>query len=122
MVEHTPTPWSLFDGHNTVFVKGNETFIFDDRNTDQHVAMMSKNYGESTSTTREGREEANAKFIVTACNNHDALVEVLSELYEAISIGPLMAAATQGPDFDIDANLRDKGFAAACLLADLQTK
>lgn len=104
MVEHTPTPWHFNEfiyGEGPIFTKIADPYC-----------MSTNHFGDEM--------ESNAKFIVTACNNHDALVKVLSELYEAISIEALMAAATQGPDFDIDTNLRDKRFAAACLLADLR--
>ena len=48
---------------------------------------------------------------------HTALVEALADLYEAIALGPLDAAAKYGPDFDIQANLEAKAEVARAVLA-----
>lgn len=99
--EHTPTPWRVMPKAPSggVYITGDETFQFDGRVCQQHVALTTKNYGDNTSSVRIGREEANAAFIVRAVNSHQRLVEALGEVMEWIdNWSPPFADDDEWPD------------------------
>lgn len=64
MSKHTPTPYRVGDAGRTVFGPPN---------------------GNPIPETVAHTNRANAAFIVSACNNHDALVAALSMLLEAFA-------------------------------------
>ncbi|HXP63987.1 MAG TPA: hypothetical protein VN815_00815 [Steroidobacteraceae bacterium] len=70
MSEHTPTPW---------FVMGNS------------IQTKGGNYIADLSSPRGSQErDANAAFIVKAVNNHDALVEALTECLDVLQSKEMM--------------------------------
>lgn len=104
-VDHTPTPWIA--GNSRIYGKfpviarvGGVVPIFTAYDTNPGPI----------------NDLANARFIVQACNSHDELVVALSEFYDAVTLGPLHAAAMYGPDFDVEANLQAKGEQACAAL------
>lgn len=58
---HSPTPWIA------VKIPGGKAWAIDDERTNEHVA---------TAWGTEHDAEANAAFIVQACNAHEALVKI----------------------------------------------
>ncbi|HEY9341920.1 MAG TPA: hypothetical protein VIQ23_10080 [Hanamia sp.] len=66
-IKHTPTPWAYDDGH--IFINEKDR----DYNSIAHVYDIYKN---------DGTPEANAFFIVTACNNFDVLIETLGDIID----------------------------------------
>jgi hypothetical protein len=79
--KHTPTPWSLAirDHHNyteagaTIFGAGNEA---------AGVPVIA----DLPPRTVDGTHEANAKFIVRACNSHEQLVAALDSLLFTVDV------------------------------------
>lgn len=72
MTKHTPTPWEVFTD--------NETGLFSiGRKTSDYSGTEYGIVAESIDL------KANAEFIVRAVNNHQALVEALNELVNAVS-------------------------------------
>ena len=73
--EHTPVPWRRRrpNGHKPMDVDAYQVYA-SGRRGEVPVAML----------TYTGHEDANAAFIVTACNSHDALVEQRDDLLEAL--------------------------------------
>lgn len=61
-VKHADTPWKLVEDGLGIVAEHNK-----------YISVMSGNWS-------KGEGEANAKFIVKAVNNHDALVEALEAL------------------------------------------
>ena len=73
MAEHTPTPWAI-DADYPNCVR-----ITDSHGHDVEIAecsLLSWDGSEMTSGP-DATDEANATFIVKACNSHDALVKAL---------------------------------------------
>ena len=68
--KHTPTPW-VADGHNVFGGRSNKKEI-------NGVAICSQGYAPDLTPHPLG--VANASFIVTACNAHEALVAALEGL------------------------------------------
>ena len=94
-MEHTETPWKVaadFWKSNTRIVE-----VFG-----SHVLAVTIDCHPVTAA----EAEANAKFIVKACNNHDRLVETLKALYTEFEF---QTAAYEGGSLD---DLRDKVKAA----------
>lgn len=61
--QHTPTPWKYDKESNRIYAKGGADWIY---TLDEGVALES-----------DEQHEANAAFIVKACNSHGALVAAL---------------------------------------------
>ena len=79
--QHTETPYTIED--KTQIVKGNRLVA--------NAGGWSTNYDDSRSVN-----EANARFIVKTCNNHDALVGALKDIYAYANSSPDMTpTATQ---------------------------
>ncbi len=73
-VAHTPTPWHITTNpHN----EGDGTFYIVD-GTINAVSVAQLETDDSV------RDEANAAFIVRACNAHDGLVDCLTDALEVI--------------------------------------
>lgn len=71
---HTPLPWKVIHSpHGT-------TINYDGPDHNWCVAAVYGEVHEPTRSTRQGLKQANAKFIVTACNSHDALVGLCRKL------------------------------------------
>lgn len=68
MSEHTPTPWSLFDLNGVLAIKN-------PRSDASHNEIVFWTGFDASHYPKQAR--ANAAFIVTAVNNHDALVNAL---------------------------------------------
>ena len=68
---HTPTPWVI--GPNNLDIR-------DGKHEDNIVSLK---YQDHVSCEQQ---EANAAFIVRACNSHDALVEACKEMLGALMI------------------------------------
>jgi hypothetical protein len=68
--KHTPTPWRIKYGHPCVILPMNEQNA---RRAAIAQCALSHGLGDARL-----EDEANADFIVRACNSHDALVEALS--------------------------------------------
>ena len=60
---HTPTPWTVSEN--------DATKIYGNRNDQPYSYMVADTYG------YKDEREANAAFIVRACNNHNQLVNLL---------------------------------------------
>ena len=76
---HTPTPWSVRAARND---EGYGLLICDEDQT--ILARMDTWLG----STPEAEMEANAAFIVRACNSHAALVEALKAIREEATAYP----------------------------------
>lgn len=76
----TPGPWRLMppspSDYETILSES-ETFLFDGNRCAQHVAVTTKNFGDDTSSFREGRQHANALLIASAPALYDALKGLL---------------------------------------------
>lgn len=77
MAEHTPTPW-----FKDIRCRIGPRFETDDQ-SDGMLDDLLEVYGEN--------RDANAAFIVKACNSHDALVNVLTDARNAIASLPMEA-------------------------------
>lgn len=95
--EHTPTPWvwSWIDGEDED--EGNQWVEIHNEHNDEVAVLMVRNATKWRAIVGPERE-ANARFIVTACNVHDPLVEALRD----IAIAPCLLAllgeeSTDGP-------------------------
>jgi len=78
MSEHTPTPWRITpsvpsDGFECYWLTGN----FGPHNAEKEICAING--------PQSGVQAANAAFIVTAVNNHDALVKALEGIAEFCS-------------------------------------
>ena len=71
MTEHTPTPWVISRGKNTVMINGERGF----------VCFLDQPAGPE--------QEANAAFIVRACNAHSDLMALAEEAERATSFAAL---------------------------------
>lgn len=71
-MEHTPTPWEV-DNHGIIF----------HGKTQIGTVATQPMYKEAP----EGTTEANARFIVKACNNYEKLVEALEAIKRHITSG-----------------------------------
>ena len=71
--KHTATPWKA--GRPNVFRNERRIFIMDD--TEDGTGNVAAVYAQAGT---EG--EANAAFIVKACNSHGALVKALEKLFD----------------------------------------
>lgn len=87
-VQHTPTPWEEYQGGNFFFIGGPGYIKYVDANSycggPLCVAEVewkaTKTHVENSALAR-----ANGKFILLACNNHDALVAALQEAVDVLS-------------------------------------
>ncbi len=73
MTQHTPTPWVIKDGYKIYSENVSVAFVSSPFNIDgtfTHIDAMGLD------------KEANAAFIVRACNAHDALIKALFECHE----------------------------------------
>ena len=85
-MNHTPTPW-------TYIASNCSNFVHIETDTDHStIATLAKG--------TKSQKEANAAFIVRACNAHDAMIHALNEFLEvgpyvsnADSIAPALVAA-----------------------------
>ena len=72
-MNHTPTPWrmgpALHEGYHAAVMALSHTLI--------------ANFGDGS--VGKAEHEANAEFIVRACNSHDAMVEALEAMYLQMS-------------------------------------
>jgi len=71
--KHTPTPWD--SGHD-----GEIDFIYTDVGSNKTICEML--YMEEWDEVGIGESQANAEFIVQACNAHDQLIEALEKIAE----------------------------------------
>ena len=67
MTQHTPTPWQLAENDNTIVISQQ---LDSDGNAYAIADVLVGNGHKS-----DGTKEANAAFIVKACNAHEALVD-----------------------------------------------
>ena len=72
--KHTPVPWHVIRCDN-----GDYTISYSDTELRSHIATCH----EQTLCPEHGSIEANAAFIVRACNSHTALLEACKALVEA---------------------------------------
>lgn len=70
MSEHTPTPWKT--GH-----RGDNTLAIYGRSNKTPISVFHDEGGEFPEYFDKKRKDANAEFIVRACNVHDDLVAAL---------------------------------------------
>ena len=79
--KHTATPWKLSKNGDVetirIFCKNGYEVC---RASDLPSVFGNNRYGDGG--TKE--QEANAEFIVRACNSHDALVEACQEMFEEL--------------------------------------
>ena len=79
ITQHTPTPWSIGSSNP------GEGHVIESDSADRTIAWTANSYCASNDEEYISQEdEANAEFIVRACNSHDALLEAL-ELYDSFS-------------------------------------
>lgn len=76
MSTHTPGPWRV------VHTADDRTFIDTEESNDNFIAQVDRNVTEY---------EANAAFIVRACNSHEAILEALKLCVEALEFIPCRA-------------------------------
>ena len=75
--QHTPTPWSI----GGLSSNPGEGHVIESDSADRTIAWTANSYCASNDEEYISQEdEANADFIIQACNSHDALVEVLETL------------------------------------------
>lgn len=72
--QHTATPWRVVNG---IFIR-DEIMPFDRDDRDTALIATASGYGTIA------RDEANAAFIVRACNSHNQLVAALTEALATI--------------------------------------
>ena len=95
-MSHTPTPWGWWphscDG------------VISEDSTANHVAYVTRmpERGHPRFDDLVALRNANAEFIVRACNSHDALLAACKRMLEIFPLGPLEIAAKFGPDADPD--------------------
>ena len=73
--QRTPGPWKVR------YEKSRDRFVLSGTHDNIGDFGCFKGY-EVDGVTGEGEDEANAAFIVRACNNHDALVSALQDLFK----------------------------------------
>jgi len=73
--QRTPGPWKVR------YEKSRDRFVLSGTHDNIGDFGCFKGY-EVDGVTGEGEDEANAAFIVRACNNHDVLVKALQSLFE----------------------------------------
>jgi hypothetical protein len=77
MTKHTATPWKLlrhYDNKRSESIENRHT-VKDDNG--MNIARIWEPTG---SVYTQAQQEANAAFIVTACNSHDELLEIVNKL------------------------------------------
>jgi hypothetical protein len=78
MSNHTPTPWFVGAQNDALYIIDRKPRpSTDDIAPNQDVCVVAKTYNQGRAT---GREDANAAFIVRACNAHNDLVAALKNL------------------------------------------
>ena len=86
MTQHTPTPWKLGTCLEVEHIIG---IIPADRSNHETIAVVGLDETESLDSDVQELPKANAKFIIRACNSHEALLVALCEYLGAHdSTGP----------------------------------
>ena len=97
--KHTPTPWSVHknaDGSQRIDGQGLAS-----------IAVLSAFFSEL-----QGEQEANAEFIVKACNDYHKMLELLSAAYQKLYIADhLIDPYTEEDGEDIAGQLFSEGLA-----------
>jgi len=89
MKQHTPTPWNA----RPIYAKDGRFELRSERHQSVGYAPLAYVRGDKRETGGDG--EANAQFIVRACNAHDQLVAALKavvEFYSYAEFGPIAQA------------------------------
>ena len=77
-LSHTPTPWFV------AYLEDGTPIIDAEYQPHGMVATLQKQYPQDDGHRSLDAEQQNAQFIVRACNNHAALVDVLKTAHAAI--------------------------------------
>lgn len=95
MKHHTPTPWTKDDDYSPGYYDG--SFI-----KSQGKVIGSTfggcDYDEDDGQIGEEEDKANVEFIILACNSHEALVDALSDLRDAVHGGGFPHEAVKRAD------------------------
>jgi hypothetical protein len=75
--QHTPTPWSI----GGLSSNPGEGHVIESDSADRTIAWTANSYCTANDEEYISQEdEANAEFIVRACNSHDALLRAIQEV------------------------------------------
>ncbi len=78
MSKHTPGKWIVEEA-------GNENLNYNFRISSEHrvIAQVWAHHNRNSKSEENLTDEANARFIVTACNSHDALLEACKAILDS---------------------------------------